>query len=135
MLSCYKIFMYKKQKEKIQMPNEIIHLDICSQNTIKDNLPNTKVCNKLADFYSLFSDSTRLKIITALLLKEMCVNDLSLLLGLNQTTISHQLKILKSNGAVTTTRSSKFIFYKVNNSIINNIMINGVDYILNKNAG
>lgn len=117
------------------MSNTIIHLDTHSQHTIKDTLPNAKVCNKLADFYSLFSDSTRLKIITALLLKEMCVNDLSNLLGLNQTTISHQLKILKSNGAVTTTRSSKFIFYKVNSTIINNIMINGVDYILNKNAG
>lgn len=117
------------------MSNAIIHLDTHSQNTIKDSLPNTKVCNKLADFYSLFSDSTRLKIITALLLKEMCVNDLSVLLGLNQTTISHQLKLLKSCGAVTTTRNNKFIFYKVNNSIINNIMINGVDYILNKNAG
>ena len=117
------------------MANSIIHLDTQAQNIIKDNLPNTKVCTKLADFYSLFSDSTRLKIITALLLKEMCVNDLSILLGLNQTTISHQLKILKSNGAVTTTRNNKFIFYKVNNNIINNIMINGVDYILNKNAG
>lgn len=117
------------------MSNSIIHLDMQSQSIIKDNLPNTKVCSKLADFYSLFSDSTRLKIITALLLKEMCVNDLSILLGLNQTTISHQLKILKSNGAVTTTRNNKFIFYKVNNNIINNIMINGVDYILNKNAG
>ncbi len=113
----------------------IIHLDTQSQNIIKDNLPNTKVCNKLADFYSLFSDGTRLKIITALLQKEMCVNDLSLLLGVNQTTISHQLKILKSNGAVITTRNSKFIFYKVNSAIINNIMISGVDYILNKNAG
>ena len=117
------------------MPNEIIHLDTHAQNTIKDNLPNTKVCNKLADFYSMFSDGTRLKIITALLLKEMCVNDLSQLLNINQTTISHQLKILKSNGAVSTTRQNKFIFYKVNNNIINNIMLNGFDYILNKNAG
>lgn len=117
------------------MANTIIHLDTTEQTTIKNNLPNKKVCNKLADFYSIFSDETRLKIITALLLKEMCVNDLSQLLHINQTTISHQLKILKSNGAVTTTRQNKYIFYKVNNSIINNIMINGFDYILNKNVG
>ena len=117
------------------MTNKIIHLDKHSQNTIQNNLPNTKVCNKLADFYSMFSDETRLKIITALLLKEMCVNDLSQILNINQTTISHQLKILKSNGAVSTTRNNKFVFYKVNNTIINNIMLNGFDYILNKNVG
>ena len=115
------------------MINSIIHLDRTSQNQILDHMPNTHVCNKLAYFYSMFSDTTRLKIIIALLLKEMCVNDLSTILGINQTTISHQLKILKSNGAVTTTRNNKYIFYKVNNNIINDIMIRGVDYILNKN--
>jgi ArsR family transcriptional regulator len=83
----------------------------------------------------MFSDSTRLKIIVSLLYREMCVNDLSSLLNINQTTISHQLKILKSNGAVTTNRINKFIFYKVNNQLINNIMLNGVDYISNKNVG
>lgn len=117
------------------MANTIIHLTPTTQSIIKEHLPNKKVCNKLADFYSIFSDETRIKIITALLLKEMCVNDLSQMLNINQTTISHQLKILKSNDAVTTNRHNKYIFYKVNSSIINNIMLSGFDYILNKNAG
>ena len=117
------------------MSTQIIHLDPISQNTLKENMPNTHVCNKLAYFYSMFSDATRLKIIIALLLKEMCVNDLSQMLNINQTTISHQLKILKSNGAVTSTRNNKYIFYKVNNKLINDIMINGVDYLLKKNVG
>ena len=117
------------------MANTIIHLDTTTQDTIKNNLPNKRACSKLADFYSMFSDETRLKIITALLLKEMCVSDLSQLLKINQTTLSHQLKILKHNGAVTTTRHNKYIFYKVNNTIINNIMLNGFDYILNKKVG
>ena len=114
------------------MESNIIHLDSESQLILKENLPNTKVCDKLAYFYSMFSDPTRLKIIISLLLKEMCVNDLSKILNINQTTISHQLKILKSNGAVTTTRNNKYIFYKVNSKLINDIMINGVDYILTK---
>ncbi|MGN0961260.1 MAG: ArsR/SmtB family transcription factor, partial [Christensenellales bacterium] len=104
------------------------------QETIKDNLPNSQVCNRLAYFYSMFSDSTRLKIIISLLLKEMCVNDLSQILNINQTTVSHQLKILKSNGAVTTTRSNKYIFYKVTDKFINNIMVSGVDYILKQKS-
>lgn len=114
------------------MNNNIIHLDRDSQDILKASLPNQKVCDKLSGLYSMFSDSTRLKIIVSLLYKEMCVNDLSNLLGINQTTISHQLKILKHNGAVTTTRTGKYIFYKVNNTPINNIMLNGIDYISNK---
>lgn len=101
---------------------------------IRDNMPNNKVCNSLAIFYSIFSDSTRLKIIIALLLSEMCVNDISSLLNINQTTVSHQLKILKTSGAVSSKRKNKFIFYKVTDKFINNIMINGVDFILKKSS-
>lgn len=112
------------------MRKPIIHLDEHAQETIKESLPNAQVCNRLAYFYSMFSDSTRLKIIISLLLKEMCVNDLSQILNINQTTISHQLKILKSNGAVSSTRNNKYIFYKVDDKFINDIMISGVDFIL-----
>lgn len=100
--------------------------------TIKENLPNKQVCTHLANFYSLFSDSTRIKIIISLLLSEMCVNDLSRILNLNQTTISHQLKILKSSGAVSCTRKNKFVFYKISDKFISIIMHNGVDYIISK---
>lgn len=102
------------------------------ERTIKESLPNKNICSDLANFYSLFSDSTRIKIIISLLLSEMCVNDLSRIVGVNQTTISHQLKILKSNGAVTSTRKNKFIFYKITDKFVSIIMHNGVDYILSK---
>ena len=111
---------------------EEIRLSENLQKTIKDNLPNKNICSDLANFYSLFSDSTRIKIIISLLLSEMCVNDLSKILDLNQTTISHQLKILKSSGAVSSTRKNKYIFYKVTDKFVSIIMHNGVDYILSK---
>lgn len=110
----------------------ITHLSPCDAEIIRNNMPSSDTCNNLAIFYSIFSDSTRLKIIIALLLSEMCVNDLSTLLSINQTTVSHQLKVLKSSGAVTSIRKNKFIFYKVDDRFINNIMINGVDFILNR---
>lgn len=107
-------------------------LDINIEKTIKENIPNKHICNYLASFYSIFSDSTRIKIIISLLLSEMCVNDLSRILDVNQTTISHQLKILKSSGAVSSTRKNKYIFYKVSDKFVSIIMHNGVDYILSK---
>lgn len=100
------------------------------ENIIKENMPSDNIVSNLSNFYSIFSDSTRLKILISLLLGEMCVNDLSNLLNINQTTISHQLKILKTNGAVSSTRKNKFVFYRATNKFINNIMINGVDFYL-----
>lgn len=121
---------FKNQGDSMIAP--ITHLSPYDAEIIKSNMPSSTTCNNLAIFYSIFSDSTRLKIIIALLLSEMCVNDLSTLLNINQTTVSHQLKVLKSSGAVTSIRKNKYIFYKVDDRFINNIMINGVDFILNK---
>ncbi len=94
-----------------------------------DSVPNNTVASKLAYFYSIFSDSTRIKIIVALISSEMCVQDISIMLGINQTTISHQLKTLRSVGAVQCKRQNKYLLYSVSNRLINNIMLNGVDYI------
>ena len=110
----------------------LVHLSKDLETTIKGNMPSDQVMSNLSYFYSIFSDSTRLKILISLLLGEMCVNDLSKLLNINQTTISHQLKILKTSGAVSTTRKNKYIFYKATNKFVNNIMLNGVDFYLSR---
>ncbi len=114
--------------------DKLIHLHKLTEQTIKSNLPNKKVINKLTYFYSIFNDSTRIKILIALLLSKMCVNDLSKILDLNQTTVSHQLKYLKSCGVVSSTRINKFNFYEVSNKFVELVMLNGFDYILEKNA-
>lgn len=106
-----------------------IHLNEETETTLLDSVPNNRVANSLAYFYSIFSDSTRIKIIVALISSEMCVGDISTILNINQTTVSHQLKILRSIGAVTSTRKNKYLFYKVSNRLISSIMLNGVDYI------
>ena len=112
------------------MKNTVIHLDKDIENIIRTHLPNKNVCNKLAYFYSIFSDSTRLKILVSLMLSEMCVNDLANILNTHQTTISHQLKFLRASGVVRCTRKNKFIFHKVSDKFIRLMMLNGFDYIL-----
>ena len=114
------------------MDNNIMHLNEDMQKLIKENMPISKTFISLACFYSIFSDSTRLKILTTLLLSEMCVNDLSQILNINQTTISHQLKILKTYNIVTSIRRNKFVFYKITDKFVNSIMISGVDFLINK---
>ena len=52
---------------------------------------------RLVDFYKLFSDMSRLKILYLLSMEEMCVCDISATLGMNQSTVSHQLKTLRNS--------------------------------------
>jgi ArsR family transcriptional regulator len=105
---------------------------LLSQQKVKDvkfYLPEEKICLKLADFFSMFSDTTRIKLLSALAISEMCVNDLSRILNINQTTVSHQLKLLKSTGAVKFRRDGKTIFYSLSSNMINDCMLTGVDYL------
>ena len=97
---------------------------------IKYYLPQEKVLRMLADFFSIFSDETRIKILSALSVSELCVNDISNILKLNQTTVSHQLKILKSVGAVKYRRDGKVIYYSLADENINDCLMNGVNYVL-----
>ena len=62
------------------------------QRDINYYMPEKNVLEDLANFFSIFADATRIKILSALSVSEMCVNDIASVLELNQTTVSHQLK-------------------------------------------
>ena len=96
---------------------------------ILDYMPSKSVTEKLADYFSNFSDYTRVKIISCLSMCDMCVSDLWLLLEINQTTLSHQLKLLKDKGIVSCRRDGKIILYKLENKSVNNLMLNAVNAI------
>ena len=110
--------------------DKILCLPIKQQECIENYMPTEDMLHRLSDFFNIFSDVTRIKILTALCISDMCVNDLSVVLKLNQTTVSHQLKFLRQCGAVTTTRSGKLIYYRLSTSAINDVMLGGVDYLM-----
>ena len=103
---------------------------LLDDNTLKNlnfYMPKEKNLRELADFFSMFSDPTRLKIISALSMSEMCVSDIANVLKLNQTTVSHQLKTLKSLGMVKYRRDGKIIYYSLIDKLINDCLLVGVD--------
>ena len=104
-------------------------LDKRLQNIVLTYMPKGKALDDLVNFFSIFSDGTRLKILSALSVSSMCVSDLAKLLCLNQTTVSHQLKLLKSLGAVSAKRQGKIIFYSIADEKLNEIMLWGVEYL------
>ncbi|MDR0856206.1 MAG: metalloregulator ArsR/SmtB family transcription factor [Clostridiales bacterium] len=110
-------------------PTTVMLLDKRTQNKVKDYMPPQPVLEGLADFFSVFSDITRIRIVSALTISEMCVNDLAAMLRTNQTTVSHQLKTLRAAGAVKAKRQGKIVFYAIANERINEVMLNGVEYL------
>ena len=96
---------------------------------IVNYMPNADQLSRLSELFAVFGDPTRLKIISALSLSELCVTDLSYILNINQTTISHQLKFLRMLNIVTTKRQGKVVFYSISDGNILNILSCGAEAI------
>jgi len=106
-----------------------ILLDKRLQSMVTDYIPDGEILDELVCFFSIFSDNTRLKVISALAISEMCVSDIANLLKLNQTTVSHQLRLLKNLNAVTTKRQGKVIFYSLRNQTLSDVLLKGVEFL------
>ena len=104
-------------------------LDRRLQDMVNDYVPDGEILDDLVCFFSIFSDYTRLKMISALAISEMCVSDLSALLKLNQTTVSHQLRLLKNLNAVKTKRQGKVVFYSLRSDILSDVLLKGVEFL------
>lgn len=104
-------------------------LEIKKANEIVTYMPSHETLEGMSYFFSAFSDATRLKILSALSVSEMCVNDISVVLNINQTTVSHQLKLLKSAGLVSSRREGKNLIYFLASNAVNDIMLSSVDYL------
>ncbi len=113
----------------MQNNQNLLLLDKRMQSLVSDYIPNEEILADLVGFFSIFSDITRLKMLSALAISEMCVNDISVMLGLNQTTVSHQLRLLRDLGAVKYRRQGKIIFYSLRNERINDVLLKGVEFL------
>ena len=83
----------------------------------------------MADFFSVFSDATRVKILSSLCITEMCVTDLCAMLGEKQSTVSHQLAYLRSLRLVRTRRSGKIIRYSLASPYVTKVLELGTKFL------
>ncbi len=104
-------------------------LDGRTQTLVEDYVPEGEMLEGLVGFFSIFADGTRLRILSALAITEMCVTDISRVLGINQTTVSHQLRYLKNVGNVKASRFGKVIFYSLKNDTVNDVLLKGVEFL------
>lgn len=99
-------------------------------NQVRKAEPNTNQIEDLANMFKLFADNTRLRIICSILNTELCVCDLCELLELNQSTVSHQLQLLRNAKLVTYRREGKQIFYRLQDEHIEKIIATSLEHIL-----
>ena len=109
--------------------NNYLYVDEETIAQVNEKMPPAEELQDLADFFKVFGDSTRLKILNVLLCSEMCVLDIAGILGMSQSAISHQLRILKQMGLVKNRREGKIIFYSLADSHIVTILSQGLDHI------
>lgn len=112
--------------------------DVCScfdknkVDMIKSKSLSNDIIYNMADFFKIFSDSTRLKILYALLESELCVGDLVQALGMHQSTISHQLRILRQNNLVKFKKDGKAVIYSLDDSHVFEILSQGLSHLMHK---
>ena len=114
--------METKKEEKVKTDEEFYV-------QIRSHMPAAETLKALADFFKVFGDSTRIRILYVLFQSEMCVGDLAQTLGLNQSAISHQLRVLKQMKLVTNRREGKIVYYALADSHIKTIINQGLEHI------
>ena len=96
---------------------------------MQDKLMDDRSLMRLVDFYKLFSDMSRLKILYLLSMEEMCVCDIAALLGMTQSAISHQLRALKNARLVKSRRDGKTVFYSLADEHVKTILDQGIEHV------
>jgi ArsR family transcriptional regulator len=109
---------------------QMIHEDII--NIVKSELTEDESLYYMSEFFRMFGDGTRLKIINALMISEMCVCDISALIGMNQSVISHHLKILRDARVINFRREGKIVYYSLCDDHIRLIFNQGLTHIREK---
>lgn len=96
---------------------------------ILEKQPDDEYLYELAELFKVFGDSTRIKILYALFENELCVGDIAQLLNLSQSSVSHQLRILKDAKLVKFRRNGKIIFYSLDDEHVRTILSMGMEHV------
>lgn len=107
--------------------SEEVHQELVDK--VRQLLPDDEVLYDLAELFKIFGDSTRIRLLYALLESELCVCDLALVLGLSQSAVSHQLRVLKGSKLVRFRREGKTVFYSLADSHVLSILNQGMEHI------
>jgi len=134
--------MGKAMSEKIsswteQMRVEAEGVETCSFLHVHENkveqvqqmMPDESTLNRLSDLFRVFGDGTRIRILYVLFEEEVCVCDIAALLGMTQSAVSHQLRILKNARLIQSRRDGKTVYYSLADDHVRTLLSQGTEHI------
>lgn len=104
-----------------------VHEDVVKR--VQEKQPDDEYLYELADLFKVFGDTTRIKILYALFESELCVGDIAQVLGMSQSAVSHQLRVLKDSKLIKFRREGKVIFYSLDDDHVRTIMSMGMEHV------
>ena len=108
----------------------VIHQDLVE--STQKQMVDEDVLNKMADFFSILGDTTRVKIQDALDKNELCVCDIANVLGMSKSSISHQLGTLRRSGIVKCRKVGKEVFYTLDDEHVEEVFEVAIEHIEHK---
>ena len=105
----------------------VIHKELVDDT--KSKMCNENLLNKLAEFFKILGDTTRVKILFALDKNELCVCDIANILGMTKSSISHQLGTLRRSGIVKCKKIGKEVFYTLDDEHVKEVFEIGLEHI------
>lgn len=119
--------MENRKSESATCDCNVIHQD--KVDMVMNKMPIDRLTYKAADFFKIIGDKTRMKILLALFESELCVCDIAVLLDMNQSAISHQLRVLKQAELVKYRKDGRVVYYSLDDDHVKNILDQGLVHI------
>jgi len=117
----------KTQNDIPQCECAVIHSDVVDK--VRGEMPAAEHLYDLSELFKSLGDQTRLKILFALSMNEMCVCDIAALLEMTQSAISHQLRVLRNVRLVKYHKEGKVVYYALDDWHVNELFKQGLDHV------
>ena len=119
-------------REEQKMLEAVCKTQIIHEQTVRTvlaGMPEEAKLFELAELFKVFGDSTRIRILCALAQEELCVCDIAALLGMTQSAISHQLRVLKQARLVRYRKEGKVVYYALDDEHVRTIFADGLAHV------
>ena len=108
---------------------EFEFVDEARVNLVRKLMPDAKAVEGLSDIFKVLGDPTRLRIISALATRELCVCDIANLLGTSVSAVSHQLRVLRISKLVKHRKEGKMVYYSLDDDCVETLLREGLKHI------
>lgn len=106
----------------------VVHLDIVKR--VRTEAPSIAIDSRIAGMFAALGDPTRLRIVSVLRLHELCVCDLAAVIGLSESAISHQLRVLREQGLVRSRKEGRLVYYALDDTHVISLYGQAHDHVV-----